>query len=94
MPGRVPGRESVAALSERLARLFPAAAGLHDELRTKIEQTLKKGLSELDIMTREEFDSQSQALQRAQQRLALLETRVTELEEKISQGDVEGDGKK
>lgn len=94
MPGRVPGRESVSALAERLARLFPAATGLHDELRTKIEQTLKKGLSELDIMTREEFDSQSEALQRAQQRLALLETRLQALEQKIGQGDVAEDGNK
>lgn len=41
---------------------------------------LVQGLSKLDLVTREEFDIQSQLLARAQSKLAELEARVAALE--------------
>lgn len=49
-----------------------------------IEQNLKAGLTsmlgKLDLVTREEFDVQSEVLARTREKLAHLETRIAELE--------------
>ena len=71
-------------LSERLSALVPAAHELRQETRVKIEQALKTGLSGLDVLTREEFEAQAQALSRAQQRVAELETVVADLESRLT----------
>ena len=71
-------------LSDRLSRLAPAAEELREEARTKMEQTLKKALGELDVLTAEEFAAQTQALQRAEQRIAELESVVTSLESRLA----------
>ncbi|MAV54133.1 MAG: hypothetical protein CMQ01_10300 [Gammaproteobacteria bacterium] len=71
-------------LSERLSALVPAANELRQEARAKIEQALKTGLSDLDVLTREEFEGQAQALSRAQQRVAELETVVADLESRLT----------
>ena len=71
-------------LSERLSALVPAANELRQETRAKIEQALKAGLSDLDVMTREEFEGQAQALSRAQQRVAELENIVADFETRLS----------
>lgn len=70
-------------LSERIAQLIPAADNLRLEARTKIEQTLHSALSELNVLTQEEFESHSQALQRAEQRVVELEAVVAELESRL-----------
>jgi len=70
-------------LSQRLAALVPAANEVRDELRTKMEQTLKTVFQEFDLLTREEFESQSQALQRAEARIQELEKLLGELESRI-----------
>jgi BMFP domain-containing protein YqiC len=41
---------------------------------------LAQGFAKLDLVTREEFDVQSQVLARAREQLAALEARVAELE--------------
>lgn len=71
-------------LSERLARLVPAAEELRADARTKIEQTLKQALSDLDVLTTEEFEAQSRALQRAEQRVEELESLVKDLEGRLT----------
>ncbi len=70
-------------LSDRLVTLLPAAESLRDDVRNKIEQTLKKAFASLDLLTREEFDAQVQSLERSKQRIEELENLVTELEEKL-----------
>ena len=71
-------------LSARLAGLMPAANELRQETRAKVEQTLKHGLRELDVLTREEFDGQARALDRAQQRVNELETLIANLESRLA----------
>ena len=71
-------------LSARLAGLMPAANELRQETRAKLEQSLKHGLRELDVLTREEFDAQARALDRAQQRVNELETLIANLESRLA----------
>ena len=70
-------------LSQRLSALLPAAGGLRDEVRTKMEQTLKQGFKELKLLTQEDFQVQADALQRAQQRINDLELEIRELESRL-----------
>lgn len=70
-------------LSRRLSALVPAAKDARDELRTKMEQTLKSVLQEFDLLTREEFETQSQALKRAEQRIQELELLLDDLEKRV-----------
>jgi BMFP domain-containing protein YqiC len=44
---------------------------------------LSQGFSKLELVTREEFDAQTQVLVRTRQRLEELERRVAELEQKL-----------
>lgn len=46
----------------------------------KIRQTLQSQLTRLDLVSREEFDVQTQVLLRTREKLALLEQRLSELE--------------
>tara|TARA_A100000164_G_scaffold310624_1_gene288379 strand:- start:208 stop:474 length:267 start_codon:yes stop_codon:yes gene_type:complete len=71
-------------LSARLAGLMPAAYELRHETRSKVEQTLKNGLKELDMLTRDEFDTQARALDRAQQRVTELEKLIADLESRLA----------
>ena len=72
-------------LSQRLSAIIPKAEELGGELRTKIEQQLKRSFSELDILSREEFDSQTRALKRAEQKIQELESLVLQLDSKLSE---------
>ena len=51
--------------------------GQDDE--AKVKQVLQAQLSKLDIVTREEFDVQTQVLMRTREKLTALEKRVEEL---------------
>ena len=71
-------------LSARLAGLIPAANELRHETQSKVEQTLKHGLKGLDMLTRDEFDTQARALDRAQRRVADLEKLIADLESRLA----------
>ncbi|MDT7009521.1 ubiquinone biosynthesis accessory factor UbiK [Enterobacter cancerogenus] len=51
-----------------------------DDVEKKIRQTLQAQLVRLDLVSREEFDVQTQVLLRTREKLALLEQRLNELE--------------
>lgn len=48
-----------------------------------VRAMLSQGFSKLDLVTREEFDTQTQVLVRTRARLEELERRVAELEQKL-----------
>lgn len=50
------------------------------KISRKIRQTLQSQLTRLDLVSREEFDVQTQVLLRTREKLALLEQRLSELE--------------
>ena len=72
-------------LSARLSAMIPLAEEVREDLRTKIEQLLKSSLSGLDLLSREEFDAQRTALERAEKRIRELEESLSELTEKMGQ---------
>ena len=70
-------------LSARLSAVVPLAAEVREELRTKIERLLKSSFAGLDLLSREEFDTQRAALERAEKRIKDLEESLSELTEKM-----------
>ncbi|WES67703.1 ubiquinone biosynthesis accessory factor UbiK [Superficieibacter sp. HKU1] len=51
-----------------------------EDVEKKIRQVLQSQLTRLDLISREEFDVQTQVLLRTREKLALLEQRLSELE--------------
>jgi len=56
--------------------------GMQEDVQKNIHTLLQGTLSKLDLVTREEFDAQSQVLARTRQKLEQLEQLVDEMEEK------------
>lgn len=50
------------------------------DIEKNMKAMLNQGFSKLDLLTREEFDIQTEVLQRTRTRLEALEARVAELE--------------
>lgn len=74
-------------LSELSARLAALAAGNPaKDLEKNFRGLLSSAFSRLDLVSREEYDVQSQVLARARERLAALEARVAELEARAGTG--------
>ncbi|WP_304639245.1 accessory factor UbiK family protein [Pseudomonas sp.] len=69
------------AVSGQAARLLMSEKGLPAaELEKRLKALLQSALSKLDVVSREEFDSQQAVLMRTRERLEALEKRVTDLE--------------
>lgn len=79
----MPNHQIFQELSRRLAELVPAAESMRQDIRTKMEQILKQGFTELNLLTEEEFQSRVAGLERAQQRIAELEQQIKELEQRL-----------
>lgn len=56
------------------------------DVERNVRAMLSQGFSKLELVTREEFDAQTQVLVRTRQRLEELERRVAELEQKLPVG--------
>ena len=71
-------------VTERVAAILPQAEALgqnvRNDVKDKIEEQLKNSLGSLNIISKDEFDAQSAALQRAQVRIKDLEEKVSRLE--------------
>lgn len=63
---------------------------LGEDVEKKIRQVLQSQLTRLDLVSREEFDVQTQVLLRTREKLALLEQRLNDMENRSpSAPDVE-----
>ncbi|MEX0619722.1 MAG: accessory factor UbiK family protein [Pseudohongiellaceae bacterium] len=67
-------------LSDRIAAILPRAGEFGEDIRTKLNQALQKSFSEMNVVTREQFQAQEKALKRAEARIAQLELRIAALE--------------
>lgn len=67
-------------MTQQLTRLLPQAEAAGEEARKAMAAVLQKGFASLDLLTRDEFEAQSTALARAEERLAHLEQEVVRLE--------------
>ncbi len=74
----IPGLDAIA---RRLAESVPPALRtLQQDLESNFRAVLRASLGKLDLVTREEFDTQTRVLQRTRERLAELEARLQALE--------------
>lgn len=58
----------------------PALRTVQQDLETNFKAVLRSSLAKLDVVTRDEFDTQSRVLQRTREKLEQLEARLRELE--------------
>ncbi|CAI8197640.1 MAG: Uncharacterised protein [Glaciecola sp. HTCC2999] len=61
-----------------------------EETESKVKQVIQAQLARMDIVTREEFDVQSQVLLRTREKLMVLEQRLEGLEKANDQTQPEG----
>jgi BMFP domain-containing protein YqiC len=73
-------QEILKGLSSKLADLLPMASQARQKVEAEMQQLLQRSLSQLHIVSREEFQAQLQILQQAQLRIAELEQKVEALE--------------
>ncbi|WP_329741806.1 accessory factor UbiK family protein [Dyella sp. A6] len=74
-------RLDIDQIASRLASLVPPGlADAQKDLRANFRDVLAQGLRRLDLVTREEFEVQSQLLARTRANVDELEKRVAELE--------------
>ena len=60
-----------------------------DDIEKKVRQVIQSQLTRLDVVSREEFDVQTQVLLRTREKLALLEQRISDLESRAAAPTVE-----
>jgi BMFP domain-containing protein YqiC len=76
---------SLDELARRLAESVPESVKTFGrDIEGNFKAVLQAQLAKLDLVTRQEFDVQASILQRTQAKLADLETRVKELETKLT----------
>ena len=74
-------RQDIDQLAQRLVSLVPEGlTQAHQDLRTNFSDVLAQGLRRLDLVTREEFEVQSQVLARTRAKVEALEKRIADLE--------------
>jgi len=61
----------------------PSLKNMASDIEDKTKTVLQKKLSQLDVVTREEFDVQTQVLIKTREKLAELEAKIAELEAKL-----------
>jgi len=68
-------------MSAKFAELF--ATGPARDVEKNFRALMTSGLARLDLVPREEFDVQAKVLARTREKLAQLEARVAELEQRL-----------
>ncbi|WP_244814557.1 accessory factor UbiK family protein [Caballeronia sp. Lep1P3] len=69
-------------LQQKMSELFKNSPA--KDVEKNMRAMLSQGFSKLDLVTREEFDTQTQVLVRTRARLEELEKRVAQLEQRLS----------
>ena len=74
-------------IKQRLDSLFAQSpfAGISQEVQQVLQARLQAMLSSMNLVSREEFDVQSQVLMRTREKLEALEKRIAELEDNASE---------
>jgi len=80
----LPPKAVIDLIAEQAGRLFNADTPLpRPELEGQFRVLLQSAFSRLDLVSRDEFDSQMLVLARTRSRLEALEARVSELEARL-----------
>lgn len=81
----MPDTKFIDELARQISDSIPAGVkGVQQDLQKNIHTLLQGTLAKLDLVTREEFDTQTQVLLRTREKLEQLEKTIAELEEKKS----------
>lgn len=72
-------------LQQKMSELFKNSPA--KDVEKNVKAMLSQGFSRLDLVTREEFDTQTQVLVRTRARLEELEKRVAQLEQRLAGGN-------
>jgi len=73
--------QSINRLSERINQLLPPQLQqVKTDFDARLKTLLQQQLSELEFVSREEFDIQTRVLQRTRAKLEALENKISELE--------------
>lgn len=64
--------------------LPPGVKSFANEVESKTKQVLQAQITRLDLITREEFDVQTQVLMRTREKLEAMEKRLAELETQLA----------
>jgi len=67
-------------LSNKIAAMIPMGQNLRNDVEKNIHEILQSAFSRLNLVTREEFDSQLKVLERAEQTITLLEEKISAME--------------
>lgn len=74
-------KDSIENLAAKLAESLPEGLrSMREDLEQNFRSVLRSRLSQLDLVTREEFDVQEAVLKRTREKLEALERRLDELE--------------
>jgi BMFP domain-containing protein YqiC len=80
-----PPKAILDAIGSQASRLFNGDTSLpRAEIEAQFKGIVQGALSKLDVVSRDEFDSQMVVLARTRARLEVLEAKVAELEEKLT----------
>lgn len=83
----MPGPELIDRIGAQIADLIPEPLrGAREELHRNIGVVLQQAFSRMDLVSREEFDTQSEVLARTRAKLEQLEQTVRDLESATHQG--------
>jgi BMFP domain-containing protein YqiC len=78
-------------IDEIAKRLFekvpPGLRSVQQDLESNFRAVLRSSLGKLDLVSRDEFDTQARVLERTRARLEQLETQVRELERALGTGE-------
>ena len=78
--------QTINRLSDRInALLPPQLQQVKSDFDARLKTLLQQQLSEFEFVSREEFDIQARVLQRTRAKLDALESKLAELEAKLSQ---------
>jgi ubiquinone biosynthesis accessory factor UbiK len=77
---RIPIDDIVRRLLETVS---PGLRSVQEDLETNFRAVLRATLGKLDLVTREEFDTQTRVLERTRAKADAMETRIAELEKKL-----------
>ncbi len=80
-----PPKAFLDAIGSQASRLFSGETPLpRADIEAQFKSIVQSALSKLDVVSREEFDTQMVVLARTRARLEVLEAKVAELEEKLT----------
>lgn len=65
-----------------MGQLPPGLQALNEDLKLQLQQCLQKSLQKLSLVTREEFDIQTEVLARTRAKLEALEERLRQVQNK------------